>query len=423
MRKLFVLLLAALVQSACGDATARDWKGTIADSAGVKVVSNPETGLWSGDHRPTLTEDLKIGNAEGDPDYQFGQINPGPGGLDVDGDGNVYVLDVQARKVRVFDAAGTFLRTIGGPGSGPGELSMAATGVLVAAGDTIIVPDQMQQRVNRYLPDGTPAGTFPMPMQSGLALRWTTSPTGAIVQQSRIMAFPGQDAANVKPRDLILSRSSDGTVQDTLLELKSGNTVDFSGGLPRIRMFEAEPVWTLDSNGALVHAVNSEYRFEVLNADGTVAYIVRKPFERKAVTDADKEGFRKLMKDAFEKQGVPPQMMEPILNNVSFAEFYPAFAQLMGGPDGTIWVQQIQSADDIAARNSGDQAPAEFNPQDIGSPRWDIFDTEGRFLGTIELPERFQPVRVIDNHIYGIWRDDLDVQYVKRLTITGLTAT
>jgi hypothetical protein len=32
-------------------------------------------------------------------------------------------------------------------------------------------------------------------------------------------------------------------------------------------------------------------------------------------------------------------------------------------------------------------------------------------------------VRVIDNHIYGIWRDDLDVQYVKRLTVSGLTAT
>jgi hypothetical protein len=128
------------------------------------------------------------------------------------------------------------------------------------------------------------------------------------------------------------------------------------------------------------------------------------------------------MKVAFEKQGVPPQMMEPILNNVSFAEFYPAFAQLLGGPDGTIWVQQIQNADDLAAR-PGDAAPAEFNPQDIGSPRWDIFDSEGRFLGTLELPERFQPVRVIDNHIYGIWRDDLDVQYVKRLTVSGLTAT
>jgi hypothetical protein len=361
MRKRYAVLFAALVLSACGDASARDWKGTVEDSAGVKVVTNPETGLWSGDNRPTLTEDLTIGNAEGDPNYQFGQVNPGPGGLDVDADGNIYVLDVQARKVRAYDASGTYLHDIGGPGSGPGELSIAATGVLVAAGDTIIVPDQMQQRVNRYLPDGTPAGTFPMPMTSGLALKWITSPSGAIVQQSRIMAFPGQDAANVRPRDLILSRSSDGTVQDTLLELKSGNTVDFSGGLPRIRMFEAEPVWALDSNGALVHGINAEYRFEVLNADGTVAFVVKKPFERKPVTEADKEGLRNLMKDAFEKQGVPPQMMEPILGNVSFADFYPAFAQILGGPEGTIWVQQIQNADDLAAR-SGDDAPAEFNP-------------------------------------------------------------
>ena len=67
-------------------------------------------------------------------------------------------------------------------------------------------------------------------------------------------------------------------------------------------------------------------------------------------------------------------------------------------------------------RTPSEMSPEEledFNPQlGFGSPDWDVFDAEGRFLGTIEMPERFQPIRFQDDRIYGIWRDELDVQRV-----------
>ena len=49
-----------------------------------------------------------------------------------------------------------------------------------------------------------------------------------------------------------------------------------------------------------------------------------------------------------------------------------------------------------------------------------MFDDRGRFLGIIALPPRFQPMQVLGDRIYGIWWDDLDVQYVLRLHVTGV---
>jgi hypothetical protein len=61
-----------------------------------------------------------------------------------------------------------------------------------------------------------------------------------------------------------------------------------------------------------------------------------------------------------------------------------------------------------------------FDPQDIGAPEWDVFDRQGRFLGVLTMPSRFQPLRVVDDRVYGVQRDELDVQHVVRLRVTGL---
>jgi hypothetical protein len=35
----------------------------------------------------------------------------------------------------------------------------------------------------------------------------------------------------------------------------------------------------------------------------------------------------------------------------------------------------------------------------------------------VTLPDRFQPVSVRGEQLYGIWADEFDVQYVMRLTV------
>ena len=401
------VLVAGLLAGACASGDS-NWTGTVTDSAGIAIVQNPEAGIWPAEGGPTVADELTIGK-EGDPNYQFAMI----AGVDVASDGTIFALDMQGRHVKAFDATGTWLRSLGGPGSGPGELSQMAMGLMVTAGDTVLVPDIMQQRLNRYLPDGTPVGEMSMPMAAGVSVRWAERPDGMLVQESRVMQLPGMEA--VEPMLHLLRRRPGGELVDTLLTLPITQSFEFSteGGQlsASIRLFESEPVWALAEDGRVLFAMNSDYSISVYSPEGQLERIIRRAWVKKPVTEADRQGFLTMMKELWSDAGVPAQAMDMLMQSVSFADFYPAFTNVMGGPDGSIWVQRVQTAADLGEG-------VEFNPQDMGSPVWDVFDREGRYLGVLTLPNRFTPARLVGDKLYGVWRDDLDVQYVKVLRIT-----
>jgi hypothetical protein len=135
---------------------------------------------------------------------------------------------------------------------------------------------------------------------------------------------------------------------------------------------------------------------------------------RKPVEEADRNAMQRLLREQYAQVGVPPAQIEQVMAAVGFAEFYPAFGQLFMGPEQTLWVQKVRSARDMAAA-AGEVV--EFDPQDLGSPEWEIFDDQGRWLGVVTLPDRFQPVNVRGDQLYGVWRDELDVPYIMRLKV------
>jgi hypothetical protein len=44
---------------------------------------------------------------------------------------------------------------------------------------------------------------------------------------------------------------------------------------------------------------------------------------------------------------------------------------------------------------------------------WDVYDSEGRLAGMVRIPDRFTPFSLKGDRMYGVWRDDLEVQYVR----------
>jgi hypothetical protein len=383
-----ILVFGALVAGACAGGD-RSWAGTMADSAGITIVTSPEAGLWPAGMGPDVEDVLTIGNAEGDPDYQFGQI----AGIDATSDGNIYVLDQQARQVRMYDPAGTYVKTIGGPGEGPGEFSQVTMGLLATAGDTILVPDLMLQRLDRFTADGTFISQLPMPMATGgVSVRWAEQPVLHLLRR-----YPGGELA-----DTILT-----------IPVKQSFEISTEGGQVRasIRLFDPEPMWTLAEDGRILYALNSDYSISVYSPEGQLERIVRRAVERKPVSDTDKQAIMQLVVKAWTDAGVPPEALDMLRQSVSIGDYYPAFVNMLGGPDNTLWMQHVQTAADLGEG-------VEFNPQDIGAPQWDVFDRDGRYLGFATLPDRYTPLHFVGNRLYGYWRDDLDVQYVKILTVT-----
>jgi len=402
-----------LVVAACGGGGDLAWEGTIVDSAGIQVVKNTGVGLWAPEDAWTFAEEVRIGTAEGEPEYQFGQINAG-GSIDVASDGRIVVLDAQGQHIKVFTADGTYERTIGGPGGGPGEIGQGGqSAVLVAPGDTVFLGDFGNQRVNLYQMDGTFIRSFPLNLADGIPFRWETTANGRIVAQLRRLAFPGSTAPP-DTMDAIVVKNLDGTTGDTLLRITSGKTVSFSGGAPEWFLFSPEPLWSTWGDRLLV-AVNDQYRISVRSPVGSVERIVEMPFTLDPVTEADQA----TMKDGFQKlllaQGVPPQIATQLVQSrLHFAPNYPAFAQMLEGPTGAILVQLIQP---ISRLSPEERESFDIQSGSLGSRKWDVFDRQGRYLGAVEMPLRFQPVEFKGDKIYGVQRDDLDVQYVVVLRV------
>lgn len=400
------ILPTLLALTGCGGGGGGEWQGSVTDSAGVEVVTNTGTGLWDEGEVWTVEEDLRIGSAEGQPEYQFGQI----AGMDVGSDGRIYVVDQQASEVRVFGPDGRFIARMGKAGSGPGELGQGAGPLFVGPGDTVSVPDVGQQRVTRFTAAGEPLGSYSIPMAEGIPIKWMENPEGGLVHQAMIMALPNQP--DVEPMNLLLERDATGAIVDTLKVMPAGQTMDFSGGQPRMTIFAPEPMWALGPDGRLIYGNNSTYRLEVFDPEGRLVRVIQKERERKPITDGDEEEFRRVIQEAWKAAGMPPQAMDMMSQALNFAEYYPAYANLFGGPEGTVWVQGVQSPETVQEEGST------FDIQDIGGPTWEVFDDQGRLLGMVRMPRRFTPLLFEGDDIYGILRDDLDIQYAARMRLT-----
>lgn len=406
-------LPALALAAACGGepGSSAGWSGTVEDSAGVQIVRNPSEAVWSADEAWGFEEVVTIGTAAGDADYQFGQIS----GLDATSDGRILVLDNQAQHVKVFSPDGLYERTIGKAGSGPGEFGPGAAMLMVGAGDTVIVPDAGNQRVNILLLDRGEHTSFPLRFEEGIPMRWQVSEAGTLVAQRRALNLPNQEVSDV---DAIVRQAYDGTIVDTLATPARGETFTLSGGLPEFHFFAPEPAWTLLDDGSFCFGVNSDFRITVSDMDGTVRRVITLPRDPGLVTEEDQQIITELVMRLMEEQGVPPQAMSAIEQNISYEERFPAFLQLSDGPRNSLWAQQVGVPSDMTADERENWNPV----LDQGSDEWDVFDAEGRFLGTTTMPDRFTPFSFRGDLLYGVWRDEFEVQYVRVYRITGLPA-
>ena len=404
---MFTSLAALAALAACGGDASSDsggeFAGTVRDSAGVQIVDNSTDGLWAPEGGWTTEELLTIGEAAGDADYQFGQI----AAVDVLSDGRIAVLDQQAQRVKIYGPDGTYEQSFGGPGNGPGEFSPGTIALFVGRGDTIVVPDMGNQRVTVIPTEGEPT-SFPLNMEQGIPVGFDISDRGVLVSQRRAVNF-ADPAARTEADDLVLAQTYDGTILDTLLTPRRGGTFEMTSSGPRFTLFAAEPQWATLSDERLAYASNDAYRISVYGPDGELERIVTFPHEVQPVTGAEQEIVLDMVRASMERSGAPPQAIDQMVGAMGFADNWPAFARLRGGPHGTLWVQRLRDLSDMS-----DDERDNWNPQlDQGGPIWDVFESDGRYGGGVELPARFTPFALEEDRIYGVFRDDFDVQYVR----------
>lgn len=347
-----------------------------ADSSGVEIVTygGPDRMLeWRFQRAFTL-------GGEDTDEESFYELSAAQVGTDADG--NVYVLDRSAKRVVVFDAEGTHIRTMGGEGGGPGEmrfpfaLGVSPSGVAGAL-------DMSKQGLVRFGPDGAVLDeirvTFPY---SG----------GPFIDRDGSMVFPVQklDPESETFTDQLLAISGTDTLRVVSRVRPAGKTIVLeSCGM---QLFGATPVfsptmrWSPSGDGVAV-VTSSDYDIAFYRGD-TLTRVLRRALEparatHEAAAASVGDGMRVVAAGV-----VRICDSEEVVDKRGFAETIPVIGALAEGPEGTLWVRRSAGA---------------------GSPEpIDVFDRDGTYLGTLPDGTPF-PVAVIGEQIAAIETDEADV--------------
>lgn len=150
----FMAAFVVLTGTSCQQ-TEEKGKGTIEDVNGVTVVRNPSEPIKKAVVF-RLEEELSITGKDGEGEILFNEIYD----LAVDDEKNIYVSDMIAAHVLVFDRSGKHIKTIGKKGQGPGEMTRPLS-ICVFPPDKLLVQDVGQFCVHYFSMEGEYLKKYP----------------------------------------------------------------------------------------------------------------------------------------------------------------------------------------------------------------------------------------------------------------------
>jgi len=390
----------ALAAGACsGDAGIPS--AEVVDSAGVRVVSYDLTDVPIPTYRTVASHDLEVGTQDGAPEYAFSSIPD----LAVTSDGSIVVSDAVARELRVYAAGGTYVRTIGRRGEGPGEFSGAPM-IAGIAGDTMFAFDARTVRVTSFGLDGELIETTsPGTDEIGRPQSMIRQDDGTYLMVSRWVA-PGAEEELYDVRmelDSIVIEHVDatGALIDTMRVMAERSRARRVQS-PRAGVFSVLQADTPYSPRAFVRsdgtrarlAFSDAFELELRDSRGEVATILRVLGVGHPATADDIRAVQEArLREELGDGEIAPAVRR--LNLDFLPDRLPAFASVRISDEGDIWV-----------------ALMEYDAS--GGYDWLVFTPAGELRGSVHTPADLQLFAIRGDHIVGVFRDELDVPYVRR---------
>jgi hypothetical protein len=348
------------------------WKGTIFTEDGVTVVKNPKEPIYD---KPVLElrEDLTISGSGEDEKQMFQSIHT----LDIDMEGNIYILDEQAANIKVFDQNGKFLKTMGRKGQGPGEFGLPIS--LAITPDQHILVNEMGQRKLLFLDR---EGHFLKQISIAdmfLFLGPMISTDGHLIAMHTV---PGE-----KPQSFLKKFSPD---LEPILTFASA----YMERPPVADMFVAlhltRLLWTLTPDDKIIWAdiKNPDYVLHVQDLDGNLLKKITKEYDPISVTAEDRE---RLMDKAFGDNPTRDQW------EVRFPDTYPPFRGFSFDDEGHLYVRRYE------------------REESSDGGLFDIFDADGRYLASQRL--KMNPLIWEKGRMYAIEDDEEGFHVVKRYLV------
>lgn len=353
------------------------------DSAGVAVVENhaPPSDRWTvGD--PTLS----IGVVAGEPEYELSRVAFGRL-LD---DGRIVISNGASRELRVFDRDGSFERSAGGAGEGPGEFGFPAH--MFLRGDTLRVWDPVHSRFSDYRTDDLELlGVRTISREILNAEPVTLLPDGTMVMGSDQYAIP--DVGFELMYTAYVRISPDGEILDSLprqplAEMGRLEEVQMVGG----PVFGFRSVTAGAADGYWV-GIARDPELRRFDGNGTLTTVVRWSAGDRTVTP---DHIDRYIADRLEGASDNDQRRSrQLIDAQGFAEEFPVLEGLFVSTTGAVWAKRF------------------VRPGHQGPEQWDVFDPDGTHRAVADLPAGLRILEITDGSILGVVLDELDVERVR----------
>ena len=340
-----VVLLAAVLAIGASPLVAGPWKGREAkNETGVLQVQNPRQGMEDAT-TIELDELWRLGgDSESDEEF-FGviaQIRIGP-------DGNLYVLDGQLAEVKVYDANGQWLNSIGREGEGPGEFRRPNDMFFLPDGNLGIM-QSVPGKIVKLTTEGDPAGDVTLPQ-----------PEGGGFQLLRGGAVSGDNLVLIRQLQNFAEGKVDQTVFLDLVDTEGKVIATYTTSTRHLELanliidektfftFEQQGRWAVGGDGRVYVLENYlDYAVTVYNPDGSKDRVVRRDYKRRKRTQGEIDRIHGIW-EAFLRQA-PNAKAEIGEFDYDIQAIYPR-------DDGSLWV--------LTAHGSREQADGVLGTFDV----------------------------------------------------------
>ncbi len=387
-------LVAVVSVAGCGERGAPSSSGVVVDTlpGGAVQVVSPTGGTWGAEDGWVFEEDLRIGRAEGEGPDVFGSVRA----LEVDRLGRIYVLEPQAREVRVFDRDGAHLRTLGREGSGPGEFRNPVGLALAPDDDALWVIDPGNARYTVFDSAGAlrashtrPFAFFALPWPGGFDRDGRFHDIGTLGEALAFVRLADPEAPTDTPADTFRIPADEAP---RLLVSRADGTPVASIVPP----FASRLQWRFDPRGFVWTAEDGRFRFVQQTLTGDTVRIVSRGHEPVPVTAAEADSARRAVEEIVAANAGPGGRVD---GELRVPDRKPALQAFFMDREGFLWVEP--------SRASG------------ASRALEVFDPHGVFLGPVDVPLRLElrgtlPV-VRGDALYGVITDELEVPRVVRM--------
>lgn len=306
---------------------------------------------------------------------------------------HLVVADGISQQIRVYDSAGRFLRAFGGRGEGPGEFRTLWTVVLTGDGRLVGMDLRSGGPGAEFdIESGLvstlrmPQGVRPLrhPVPSDVIWGWDGGYTvddkglrqglqravASVVRLSEDRAS-GHPVANVPGHEHVVEPSAD------VIPLMGRNTqaVPVGDGTIVIGTADALEYFTTDGRTGEVRQIS-----RIL---GVSLAVSKEEVDRERQTRLGPNP-RPYIRDLLERLPVPEEK--------------PAYQRMIVDVEGNVWAGEYLG---LARRDE--------------AQKWYVWDPSGVWLGLVETPARFELMRVGADEVFGVWRDENDVEHPRVL--------